>query len=435
MRLYTGGATYVVTTVTQDSPSAGFITVIADGLSFITGEAYVFTRDQLYNNQWTFGNDAKIYFPSGAIMESPVNEGHLSIYASASSSSDGGYVEISGGNTNSDNKIGGTVNILGGGVSGYNSTGGNVVLETFSSGKILLSGNGGEFLNDMSNPDNQIATMADIADANDYTDTAISGLGDTVESGYIPITEKATAGGVASLDLSGKVPLEQIDTSSLIGPSGPSGPSGPQGDAGPSGPSGPSGADSTVAGPSGPSGPSGPQGEAGPSGPSGPSGPEGPVANLSSKLDISEPSIDYYISNAGAGAYVVNGVSNGTIYFEKGKKYRIHVNASGHPFWIQSVSGGYSSGNVYNTGITNNGTQDGHIIVELPQNAPQLYYACQYHSSMAGSIVTGITTAIPLQTSQSGKFLTTDGTTTSWAEVSGGGGTAGADIMNIMEAW
>ena len=54
---------------------------------------------------------------------------------------------------------------------------------------------------------------------------------------------------------------------------------------------------------------------------------------------------------------------------------------------------------------------------------------------MAGSIVTGITTAIPLQTSQSGKFLTTDGTTTSWAEVSGGGGTAGADIMNIMEAW
>lgn len=157
--------------------------------------------------------------------------------------------------------------------------------------------------------------------------------------------------------------------------------------------------------------------------------------DLSSKLDISEPSLDYYVTNAGAGAYVVNGVSNGTIYFEKGKKYRIHVNAAGHPFWIQTVSGGYSSGNVYNTGITNNGTQNGHIIVELPQDAPQLYYACQFHSSMAGSIVTGITTVIPLQTNQSGKYLTTNGTTTSWAEVSGGGGTAGADIMNIMEAW
>jgi len=41
----------------------------------------------------------------------------------------------------------------------------------------------------------------------------------------------------------------------------------------------------------------------------------------------------------------------------------------------------------------------------------------------------------PSQSGQSGKFLTTNGTTTSWAEVSGGGGTAGADIMNIMEAW
>ena len=64
MRLYTGGATYVVTTVTQDSPSAGFITVIADGLSFITGESYVFTRDQGYNNQWTFGNDGTLYGPT-----------------------------------------------------------------------------------------------------------------------------------------------------------------------------------------------------------------------------------------------------------------------------------------------------------------------------------------------------------------------------------
>jgi len=108
-----------------------------------------------------------------------------------------------------------------------------------------------------------------------------------------------------------------------------------------------------------------------------------------SKLNITDPAIDYYVTNSGSGAYLVNGVSNGTIYFERGKKYRIHVNASGHPFWIQTVSGGYSSGNVYSTGITNNGTQSGHIIVELPQNAPQLYYACQYHSSMAGSISVG----------------------------------------------
>jgi len=114
---------------------------------------------------------------------------------------------------------------------------------------------------------------------------------------------------------------------------------------------------------------------------------------LDLKLDLTSPAVDYYITNSGSGAYLVNGVSNGNIYFEKGKKYRIHVNASGHPFWIQTVSGAYSSGDVYSTGITNNGTQSGHIIVELPSNAPQLYYVCQYHSSMAGSVITGTTFA------------------------------------------
>ena len=114
---------------------------------------------------------------------------------------------------------------------------------------------------------------------------------------------------------------------------------------------------------------------------------------LDLKLNLTDPAVDYYITNSGSGAYIVNGVSNGNIYFEKGKKYRIHVNASGHPFWIQTVSGAYSSGDVYSTGITNNGTQSGHIIVELPSNAPQLYYACQYHSSMAGSVITGTTFA------------------------------------------
>ena len=108
---------------------------------------------------------------------------------------------------------------------------------------------------------------------------------------------------------------------------------------------------------------------------------------LDLKLNLSEPSVDYYITNSGSGSYTVNGVSNGLITFEKGKKYRLHIDASGHPFWIQTVSGAYSAGNVYSTGITNGGAQVGHILVELPQNAPDnLYYACQFHSSMQGSI-------------------------------------------------
>ena len=108
---------------------------------------------------------------------------------------------------------------------------------------------------------------------------------------------------------------------------------------------------------------------------------------LDLKLNSNSPSVDYYIANSGTGSYLVNGVSNGLITFERGKKYRIHMNATGHPFWIQTVSGQYSSGNVYSTGITNGGEDAGYILVELPQNAPDnLYYACEFHSSMQGSI-------------------------------------------------
>jgi len=108
---------------------------------------------------------------------------------------------------------------------------------------------------------------------------------------------------------------------------------------------------------------------------------------LDLKLNLAEPSVDYYISNSGTGGYLVNGVLNGTIDFVKGKKYRIIVNAVGHPFWIQTSYGAYTLADVYSTGITNAGTDNGSILVELPQSAPDnLYYACEYHSTMKGAI-------------------------------------------------
>jgi hypothetical protein len=118
-----------------------------------------------------------------------------------------------------------------------------------------------------------------------------------------------------------------------------------------------------------------------------------PISNatqtaINLKLLISEPSVDYYIKNSGTGSYLVNGVSNAAITFLKGKKYRIFISASGHPFWIQTSPGAYNMSNIYNQGIENAGAQDGSIIIELPQDAPDnLYYACQYHSSMVGSII------------------------------------------------
>jgi hypothetical protein len=95
----------------------------------------------------------------------------------------------------------------------------------------------------------------------------------------------------------------------------------------------------------------------------------------------------FTVTNNGSGAYVVAGVQNPTFNLVKGNTYTFSINASGHPFWIQTVSGGYSSGNVYSTGTTNLGTDNGTITWFIPANAPDtLYYACQYHSSMQGTI-------------------------------------------------
>jgi hypothetical protein len=106
------------------------------------------------------------------------------------------------------------------------------------------------------------------------------------------------------------------------------------------------------------------------------------------------------IVNSGSGAYIIDGVNNGDISLIRGNTYNLVINATGHPFWIQSVSGGYSSNNVYNSGITNNGTENSTITFTVPSDAPNtLYYACQYHSSMQGRI---------LITDPSGEFIQID---------------------------
>lgn len=93
------------------------------------------------------------------------------------------------------------------------------------------------------------------------------------------------------------------------------------------------------------------------------------------------------ITNDGASAYLIGGVSNGTISLVRGNTYNLNINASGHPFWIQTVTGAYSSGNIYSSGITNNGAQTGTITFVVPNDAPNtLYYVCQFHSSMQGTI-------------------------------------------------
>ena len=92
------------------------------------------------------------------------------------------------------------------------------------------------------------------------------------------------------------------------------------------------------------------------------------------------------VTNSGTDAYVINSASNPTLSFVRGRRYIININAQGHPFWIQTVPGARSIDAVYNTGITGNGTAVGTITIDVPYDAPQLYYVCENHSSMQGSI-------------------------------------------------
>jgi hypothetical protein len=98
----------------------------------------------------------------------------------------------------------------------------------------------------------------------------------------------------------------------------------------------------------------------------------------------------FVVTNSGASAYSFDvGVTgnNPTLTLIRGYRYEFNIDASGHPFWIQTTSGGYNAGNVYNTGVSNNGTAVGRMQFIVPHNAPNtLYYYCQFHPSMGGQI-------------------------------------------------
>jgi hypothetical protein len=201
------------------------------------------------------------------------------------------------------------------------------------------------------------------------------------------------------------------------GPLGPVGLTGPTGSTGPAGPTGPTGPASTVEGPTGPAsilpGPTGPTGPTGPSGgptgptgPTGPSGgPTGPTGPTGAASTVTGPTgatgatgptgatgitvaNNFSVINSGTGSYTIDGVvGNPTLTVVRGYTYYFTVNASGHPFWLQTTLGAYSAGSTYSTGVTNGGAQTGIVAFTVPAGAPNtLYYICQFHSSMNGAI-------------------------------------------------
>jgi hypothetical protein len=95
-------------------------------------------------------------------------------------------------------------------------------------------------------------------------------------------------------------------------------------------------------------------------------------------------------------SYTIDGSTNPTLNLVRGQTYNFNISASGHPFWIKTVR---SSGtaNAFTTGVTGNGTQVGTLTFVVPPTAPAtLFYDCEIHFNMGGTInVTGPTPVRP----------------------------------------
>jgi hypothetical protein len=138
------------------------------------------------------GGDIKIDAGNGAVdgnggyvkirggYSETVNGGYVNIDAGDSNTGSGGYVNIRAGENINGTGSGGQVYIQGG-YSADPTLGGDVHIETSQSGKIVLAGAGGEFLNDATVSNNQIATIGHVATAkstferiNVYYETPVS---------------------------------------------------------------------------------------------------------------------------------------------------------------------------------------------------------------------------------------------------------------------
>ena len=125
--------------------------------------------------------------------------------------------------------------------------------------------------------------------------------------------------------------------------------------------------------------------------------------------------------------------NNPTINVNEGDTITFAVNASGHPFQIKTVNSTGTSNQLptfingvdyTGGGVSGNGTTSGNVtLYTATQGGTTLYYNCQYHSSMAGSIVIGVAS------SSTNKYLRADGT---WQTVTSGGGADGNDYVTNL---
>ena len=113
----------------------------------------------------------------------------------------------------------------------------------------------------------------------------------------------------------------------------------------------------------------------------------GSVSTLSDTFAIT-------VANPGVGnRYYVDGVQQGTVTLKAGNTYRFDQSDSSnlnHPLRLSTTSNGtHSGGTEYTTGVVKNGvpgSSGAYTEITVADDAPTLYYYCQNHSNMGGTV-------------------------------------------------
>jgi hypothetical protein len=95
---------------------------------------------------------------------------------------------------------------------------------------------------------------------------------------------------------------------------------------------------------------------------------------------------NFAVTPNGITSFIIDGNSNPTLTLTRGFTYNFNVNTPGHPFDIKTarVTG---TGSRFATGVTGQGTTVGTVTFVVPPTAPAtLFYQCEVHSSMGGTL-------------------------------------------------
>jgi hypothetical protein len=97
--------------------------------------------------------------------------------------------------------------------------------------------------------------------------------------------------------------------------------------------------------------------------------------------------VNYRVRNSGTSAYSIDSQSNPTLTLARGNTYVFNLNLTGvFPFWIKTAPT-TGRGEIYDSGVTRNGSNSGLVTFVVPQDAPDtLFYAAENQPNMQGRL-------------------------------------------------